>query len=74
MDSRNDGQAEDSRTVTLEVRAFGREYISFCIAAMTKNKSSCLKQYECIGPSEVKEDLAGVSETLPLSKGCRGKS
>lgn len=65
-DGRSEGRTEDSRTVTLEMRTFGREYISFCVAVMTKNKCSCLKQYECVIPSEVKEDLAGVSEALWL--------
>jgi hypothetical protein len=39
---------------------------------MTKNKFSCLKQYKCVIPSEVKEEFAGVRETLCLSKGWRG--
>lgn len=46
-----EGGTEDSRTVTLELRAFGREYFSFCIAVVTKNKVICLKQYEYVDPS-----------------------
>lgn len=34
----------------------GGEYISFCaVVVMTKSKLNCLKQYECVAASEVRD-------------------